>query len=140
MYVDLPPMFGPVMISMRRVASNDRSFGTNGVVVNKVVETRVPFTRDELQSIGRYITVEFLGMTLDVIRRRLIRMTEEERALHDEMLQKTIHLGIEAVGEIAPRGREIYVEGAASILKSAFATRSCKLRASPKLAIAHARK
>lgn len=90
--------------------------GTNGVVVNKVVETRIPFTREELQSISRFITIELGGMTLDAIRRRLIRMTEEERALHDEMLQKTIHLGIEAVGEVAPRERELYVEGAASIL------------------------
>src|SRR3954451_15775473 len=51
--------------------------GTNGVVVNKVVETRVPFTRDELQDISRYITIEFGGLTLDAIRRRLIRLTEE---------------------------------------------------------------
>lgn len=90
--------------------------GTNGVVVNKVVETRVPFTRDELQNISRYITIEFGGMTLDVIRRRLIRMTEEDRAQHDQMLQKTIHLGIEAVGEVAPGERDLYLEGAASIL------------------------
>jgi heat-inducible transcriptional repressor len=90
--------------------------GTNGVVVNKVVETRLPFTRDELQKISRFITIEFGGMTLDAIRRRLIRMTEEERAQHDEMLQKTIHLGIEAVGEVLPVERELYVEGAASIL------------------------
>jgi heat-inducible transcriptional repressor len=90
--------------------------GMNGVVVNKVVETREPFTRDELQKIGRYITIEFGGMTLDAIRRRLIRMTEEERAQHDQMLQKTIHLGIEAVGEVVPVEHELYVEGAASIL------------------------
>jgi heat-inducible transcriptional repressor len=90
--------------------------GTNGVVVNKVVETRVTFTRDELQKISRYITIEFGGMTLDAIRRGLIRMTEQERTRHDEMLQKTIHLGIEAVGEIAPGERDLYVEGAASIL------------------------
>src|SRR6266508_2395774 len=37
--------------------------GTNGVVVNKLVETRLPFTRDELEKISRYITVEFSGMT-----------------------------------------------------------------------------
>jgi heat-inducible transcriptional repressor len=90
--------------------------GMNGVVVNKVVETREPFTRDELQKIGRYITIEFGGMTLDAIRRRLIRMTEEERAQHDQMLQKTIHLGIDAVGEVVPVAHELYVEGAASIL------------------------
>ena len=30
MYVDLPPMFGPVITSMRRASVSSRSFGTNG--------------------------------------------------------------------------------------------------------------
>jgi heat-inducible transcriptional repressor len=90
--------------------------GQNGVVVNKIIETRLPFNRDELQKISRFITVEFSGMTLDTIRRRLIRMTEEERARHDGMLQKTITLGIEAVNDVAPLEHELYVEGTASIL------------------------
>jgi heat-inducible transcriptional repressor len=88
--------------------------GTNGVVVNKLIDTRFLCTRDELEKIGRYITTEFAGMTLDRIRRRLIRMTEEERAQHDAMLQKTITLGIDAVN--APFEHELYVEGATSIL------------------------
>jgi heat-inducible transcriptional repressor len=90
--------------------------GQNGVVVNKIIDTRQPLSRDELQKISRYITVEFSGLTLDSIRRRLVRMTEEERALHDDMLQKTITLGIEAVNDVAPLEHELYVEGAASIL------------------------
>lgn len=90
--------------------------GQNGVVVNKIIETRQPFTRDELQNISRYITVEFSGMTLDTIRRRLIRMTEEERARNDSLLRKTISLGIEAVNDVSPLEHELYVEGAASIL------------------------
>lgn len=90
--------------------------GQNGVVVNKIIEMRQPLTRDELQKISRYITVEFTGMTLDGIRRRLVRMTEEQRALHDDMLQKTITLGIEAVNDVSPLEHELYVEGAASIL------------------------
>ncbi len=90
--------------------------GQNGVVVNKIIEMRQLLTRDELQKISRYITVEFSGMTLDGIRRRLVRMTEEERALHDDMLQKTITLGIEAVNDVSPLEHELYVEGAASIL------------------------
>lgn len=90
--------------------------GSNGVVVNRVIETRQPFTRDELEKISRYITGEFSGCTLETIRRRLIRMTEQERAQHDEMLQKTISLGIEAVNDVAPFERELYVEGAVSIL------------------------
>src|SRR5438093_10835906 len=47
--------------------------GTNGVVANKLVETRLTFTREELEKIGRYITAEFFGLTLDQIRRRLVR-------------------------------------------------------------------
>ncbi|MFL6247118.1 MAG: heat-inducible transcriptional repressor HrcA [Thermoanaerobaculia bacterium] len=90
--------------------------GINGVVVNKVIETRYVCTRDELEKISRYITIEFAGCTLDVIRRRLIRMTEQERTQHDQMLQKTISLGIEAVNDVAPFEHELYVEGAASIL------------------------
>ncbi len=90
--------------------------GTNGVVVNKVVETRQPFTREELEKIGRTITVEFGGMTLSTIRRRLIRMTEEERAMHEPILQKTISLGIEMVNDVTPVAHELYVEGANSIL------------------------
>jgi heat-inducible transcriptional repressor len=90
--------------------------GANGVVVNKVIDTRYAFTRDELEKIGRYITIEFAGCTLDVIRRRLIRMTEQERGQHDQMLQKTISLGIEAVNDVAPFEHDLYVEGAASIL------------------------
>jgi heat-inducible transcriptional repressor len=90
--------------------------GTNGVVVNKVIESRYAFTREELEKISRYITAEFSGMTLDAIRRRLIRMTEEERALHDQMLQKTISLGIAAVNDVVPVEHELYVEGATSML------------------------
>jgi heat-inducible transcriptional repressor len=90
--------------------------GQNGVVVNKIIETRQPFTRDELQKISRFITVEYCGLTLDTIRRRLVRITEEERARHDGMLQKTIALGIEAVNDVAPLEHELYVEGTASIL------------------------
>jgi heat-inducible transcriptional repressor len=90
--------------------------GTNGVVVNKVIETRYVCSRDELEKISRYITSEFSGCTLDVIRRRLIRMTEQERSQHDQMLQKTISLGIEAVNDVAPFEHELYVEGTASIL------------------------
>lgn len=102
--------------------------GVNGVVVNKLIETRTPFSREELEKIGRFITVEFAGLTLDVIRRRLIRMTEEERAAHDQMLQKTIALGIEAVNDVAPHEHELYVEGAASILNKPEFSDAASLR------------
>ena len=36
--------------------------------------------------------------------------------MHDQMLQKTIALGIEAVNDVAPVEHELYVEGTSSIL------------------------
>jgi heat-inducible transcriptional repressor len=103
--------------------------GINGVVVNKVIETRFAFTRDELEKISRYITYEFSGATLDVVRRRLIRMTEQERAQHDQMLQKTISLGIEAVNDVAPLEHELYLDGTTSILnKPEFAENAEAMR------------
>lgn len=90
--------------------------GTNGVVVNKIIEKRLQFTRDELEKVSRYITVEFAGLTLDTIRRRLVRMTEDERAQNDRLLQKTIALGIDAVNDVTPVEHELVVEGATSIL------------------------
>jgi heat-inducible transcriptional repressor len=102
--------------------------GSNGVVVNRVIETRFVFSRDELEKISRYITIEFAGCTLDVIRRRLIRLTEQERAQHDEMLQKTISLGIEAVNDVAPVEHELFVEGAASILNKPEYSDAASLR------------
>jgi heat-inducible transcriptional repressor len=119
--VFMPTLLQFAIRSMDFVAIGERKIqcvivSANGVVVNKVVETRFVFSRDELDKIGRYITTEFAGLTLDQIRRRLIRMTEQERALHDEMLQKTISLGIEAVNDVVPFEHELYVEGATSIL------------------------
>ena len=43
-------------------------------------------------------------------------MTEEEGSLHDQMLQKAIALGIEAVNDVVPVEHELIVEGAASML------------------------
>ena len=119
--VFMPTLLQFAMRSMDFVLVGDQRImcvivGVNGVVVNKVIETRHLFTRDELETISRYITAEFRGLTLDQIRRRLVRMTEEERVQYDAMLQKTIALGIGAVNELTPVEHDLYVEGATSIL------------------------
>jgi len=89
--------------------------GTNGVVVNKIVETRLAFTRDELEKISRYITGEHAGLALDTIRHRLIQLTAEERS-QDQVMRKALALGIGAVEDLMPMEHELFVEGTASIL------------------------
>jgi heat-inducible transcriptional repressor len=131
--VFMPTLLQFAVRSMDFISVADRRIlcvlvGANGVVVNRVIETRFVFSRDELEKISRYITVEFAGCTLDVIRRRLVRMTEQERAQHDEMLQKTISLGIDAVNDMAPVEHELFVEGAASILNKPEFSDAASLR------------
>ena len=90
--------------------------GMNGVVVNKVLETPVTFSRDDLEKIGRYITVEFGGLDLLTVRDRLIVLSGQERARYDQLLQKTLSLGMDAFQDILPQGHDLFVEGATSIL------------------------
>lgn len=90
--------------------------GMNGVVVNKVIEMPVLFSRDELEKISRYMSSEFSGTSLDTVRRRLVRMTDEERASGNQSLHRTLSLGMEAVEDLLPMEHELYVEGAVSIL------------------------
>lgn len=89
---------------------------TNGVVVNRVIETPVTYSYDELERIGRYLTGEFSGKTLAAIRDHLSGLLNAERGADDAELRKTITVGIEAVEDVLPFDHDLYVEGAASIL------------------------
>ena len=90
--------------------------GTNGVVVNKIVDSPVELTRHELDFIGRYISDEYQGRTLMAVRDLLASRLAEDRAAHDEQMRMTITLGVEAVDGVLPADHELYVEGAASML------------------------
>lgn len=119
--VFIPKLHNLVMRSMDFVSVGERRLlcvivGTNGVVVNKIVETSKPFSRDELDRISRFLTAEFSGHTLDGMRRRLAGVQQEPRALEDKALMDSVSLGVEAVEDVMPHEHEVYVEGAVSIL------------------------
>lgn len=89
---------------------------SNGMVVNRIVEASSELTREELESIGRYLTIEYEGRSLVAIRDRLSRMLAEERARYDALHRRTITLGIDAIEDVLPHERELVVEGAVSML------------------------
>ncbi|MGH9456927.1 MAG: heat-inducible transcriptional repressor HrcA [Thermoanaerobaculia bacterium] len=91
--------------------------GTDGVVVNKVIELTEPISREEGERIGRMMTAEFGGMPLGDIRDRLVTMLREERARFDEMWRRALTVGAGAVEELLPSEHELWVEGASSILQ-----------------------
>jgi heat-inducible transcriptional repressor len=89
---------------------------TNGVVVNRIVETSVDSTRDELEKISRYLTGQYSGRTLEAVRNLMTELLAADRVLHDESLRKGAAMAIDAVDEVLPQAREIFVEGASSML------------------------
>lgn len=96
---------------------------TNGVVVNRVIETDDRLSREDAERIGRSITGEFSGLTLYEIRERLLGMLQEDRARLDTLWRRTLAIGAEAVGDTLPPEHELWVEGATSILaKPEFAS------------------
>lgn len=89
---------------------------TNGVVVNRIIETANSLTRDDLEAVGRYLTVEFEGRSLVWIRDRLAGLLEEERSRCDALLGRTISLGREALDDVLPHEHDLVVQGAVSML------------------------
>ena len=88
--------------------------GANGVVVNKMLDVSCVVTRDELNTISRYLTATYAGSSLRRVQEELSTLAGTEQSRHDSFLQKTIQLGIDA-SENPPAEQEIFVEGTSSI-------------------------
>ncbi|HVT45291.1 MAG TPA: heat-inducible transcriptional repressor HrcA [Thermoanaerobaculia bacterium] len=117
----IPTLHHLVMRSMDFVQVGERKIlcvivGTNGVIVNQIIEIQDPPGREELLRISSFISGEFHGLALEIVRERMLNILEDERARHDTMLARTMRLGSEAVSEVLPHERELHLEGATSIL------------------------
>lgn len=88
--------------------------GTNGVVVNKMLDVNCAVTRDELDTISRYLSVTYAGSTLRRVQEELSALAGTEQSKHDPFMQKTIQLGIDAADD-QPAEQELFVEGTSSI-------------------------
>lgn len=90
---------------------------SNGVVVNRIIESAEDYSREELEAIGRYLTGEFQDRSLVAVRDRLTELLADERAMYDALHRRRISLGVEAIEDVLPHERELVVEGAVSILR-----------------------
>jgi heat-inducible transcriptional repressor len=90
--------------------------GSNGIVVNRIIETSLRITREELERFSNRLTNEYAGWTLLSIREHLGRLLEEERSRHDESLRRMSILALEAIGDAMPSDSDLVLEGASSIL------------------------
>lgn len=92
----------------------------SGFVQNRVVEMDVDLSQDELDKITNYLNDLLIGLPLRAVREQIVEEMRREKMAYDELLQKALQLGGEAVE--AREERDLYIEGQTNILdEPAFA-------------------
>jgi heat-inducible transcriptional repressor len=120
--VYMPKLSGLVMRSIDFIPVSETKVicvivGTNGVVVNRILEVPAVRGRDELEKIGRYLTAEFAGSTLERFLDSLGTAVAGERAREDSNWRESIEFSMNAVKEIVPVDQELCVEGTMSVIR-----------------------
>jgi heat-inducible transcriptional repressor len=86
-----------------------------GHVVQKVIEVNETLGADELRHSANYLNAEFSGLPLHRAREAVLERMNEERLLYDALLARAMRLGSSTFSDL-PEERELYVDGAASLL------------------------
>ena len=101
--------------------------GKSGVVQNKVIRIEDDISQEDLDRAGRYLTEEYGGKTLPVIRTELQRLLAQERAQYDRMLKQISQFYATAFeGENASQA--IYLDGASNIISQPEFADSTRIR------------
>jgi len=92
----------------------------SGLVQNRVVEMDEDLSQDELDKITRYLNDLLTGLPLREVRERILEEMRREKMAYDELLQKALQVGGQAL--TAQEERDLYIEGQTNILdEPAFA-------------------
>src|SRR5258708_10443263 len=91
---------------------------SGGHVIQKVIDIGEPLEADDLRQAANYLNSEFSGLPLHRAREAVLERIREERLLYDALLARAMRLANSTFAAL-PEDREIYVEGAASLLDNA---------------------
>ena len=98
------------------------------IVHHKIIRAEENFTQAELDHTAQYLNREFGGKSLAAIRREILRLMHEEKALFDKMLQTAMILCSQSIESESANTGEIYINGASNILAKPDFTSFEKLR------------
>ncbi|MBI3328843.1 MAG: heat-inducible transcription repressor HrcA [Nitrospinae bacterium] len=76
----------------------------SGVIGNRVIELDEDLPQHELDTISRYVSSEFAGLTPTEIRARVTQVMAAERAQYDQLMQRAMQLSRKAFLEAPPPG------------------------------------
>jgi heat-inducible transcriptional repressor len=86
-----------------------------GLVTNKIIDLDEEMSQDDLQACANYLNVNFSGLALPAIRRRLLELMNEDKALYDSLLKRAASVAERAfAGTSEP---SVYLDGASNILR-----------------------
>ena len=88
----------------------------SGVVQNKIIKLEEDLIQKELDTITTYLNNEFDGLTLKMIREKIIEIMANDKREYDNLLHKAMDLGKKAFLEGRIEG-DIYVGGTTNILE-----------------------
>ncbi len=74
----------------------------SGFVGNRVIELEEDLSQDELNTINRYVSSEFAGLTLAEIRARVTQLMAEEWAQYDQLVRRAMQLSRKVFLEAPP--------------------------------------
>ncbi|PNU18723.1 heat-inducible transcription repressor HrcA [Geothermobacter hydrogeniphilus] len=86
----------------------------SGLVQNKIIETRVPVSRRELEQISNYLNRTLAGLSIQQVKEKIFAEMQEEKARYDRLMSRTLELSREALKENL--GGEVFIEGTSNIL------------------------
>jgi heat-inducible transcriptional repressor len=86
------------------------------IVHNKIIRLGETFSQDDLDRTARYLNAEFAGKSLAVIRKEILQLMHEEKALFDKLLQTAMILCSQSIEDEQDNIGEIYVEGTSNIV------------------------
>jgi heat-inducible transcriptional repressor len=89
-----------------------------GHVLEKVIDVGEMLTSDELRQAASYLNSELSGLPLHRAREVVLERMNQERLLYDVLMSRAIRLASSTFTNL-PEERELYVDGAASLLVDA---------------------
>jgi heat-inducible transcriptional repressor len=89
-----------------------------GLVTQRVIEVEEEITQDGLQACANYVNAHFSGLTLSLIRERLLELMKEEKAAYDRLLGHVVSVGQRAFA-LEGDGVDVYLDGTSHMLAQA---------------------
>lgn len=86
-----------------------------GLVQNKIIDVNEEFSQEKLDEISRYLNEEFAGLTLEDIRKTMIKKMASERAKYDRLYKRAVNLVKKTFREKGTSAN-VYIGGASNIV------------------------